>query len=146
MYHLSTEHIILKSKSSLVDNIAHHIREYQIYGRVVVITDSPPNLLAEIKEAWYDLKREMRREITHTKDSEHKSRLVNQLMYMQHCTFTDKPPIEETYEQVQVTTTQEVLRWAPTCQTMYVTCPMKPDEIHRATAWMPPYGLVVLYE
>ena len=144
MYNLSVEHRVL-NKGSLSNNIACHIRKYQIYGKVVIVTKDPSKLLIDIKKEWQGLKQEMRAEIADISDSNRKSLLINQLMYMQNCTFTDKPPIEDPRENVVVTTIEGVLEWAPICQTMYITDAVESDELHRATAWMPPYGLLVTY-
>lgn len=116
MHHLSTEHRSLKDRSSLADNIVRHIRKYQIYGKVVIITDNPPKLLPSIKQAWNDLKQEMRREIDHLPpDSNRKSLLMNRLMYMQYCSFTTTPPIDNPREQAMIATPDQVLAWPPMC-------------------------------
>jgi len=146
MHHLSTEHRILNNPKTLADNIARHICHYQVYGKAVVVTDQPQTMLADLKGAWLDLKREMREEIEYTKNKERKTLLTNQLMYMQYCSFTTTPPIEDPSEKVIVTTVEHVLEYAPVCQTMYIICPVERDEIHRASAWMPPYGLLVFYD
>ena len=150
MNHLSTEHRYLDlpqkaAQISLAGNIVRHIREYQIYGRVVVVANNPEKLLAEMKKAWNNLKREMRHDIDNLNDSNRKSLLINQLMYMQQCSFAAKAPIENTSERTVVATIEQVLEWPPVCQTMYVTYDVELSELYRATAWMPPYGLVVSY-
>lgn len=146
MHHLSTEHRILNNPETLADNIARLICHYQVYGKAVVVTDQPQKMLADLKSAWLDLKREMREEVASTKNEERKALLTNQLMYMQYCSFTNTPPIEDPSEKVIVTTVEHVLEYAPLCQTMYITCPIEIDEVHRASAWMPPYGLLVFYD
>ena len=150
MNHLSTEHRYLDLpqkavQTALADNIARHIREYQIYGRVVVLAQNPEKLLIEIKKAWNNLKREMRDDIESREDGNRKSLLINQLMYMQQYSFAAKAPIENANERAVIATIQQVLEWPPVCQTMYVTYDVELSELYRATAWMPPYGLVVTY-
>lgn len=146
MYKLSTEHRILKDKSTMPDNIARHIQKYQVYGRVAVISNRPHELLVEIKKAWSKLEQETRDEIEHTTNQKHKTRLINLLAYMPECSFTDRPPIEDSFEKVQVATMEQFIEWPPQCQTMFVTCPVETSQLYRATGWMPGYGLVIMYQ
>lgn len=146
MYNLNIEHRILKDRSTMPDNIARHIQEYQVYGRVAVVSDKPHELLAEIKEAWSDLEQETREEIEHTTSQKRKTRLINLLAYMPECSFTDRPPIEDSFEKVQIATIEQFIDWPPQCQTMFVTCPVETSQLYRATAWMPGYGLVIIYQ
>jgi hypothetical protein len=146
MYRLSVEHRHIKDSGLLADNITRHIRDYQVYGRMAVVAREPDVLLGEIKKSWHALKRETRREIDGATDASRKARLADELAYMAGCDFTSKPPIEESYERVQVATIEQLLEWAPGCQTMFVTYPVAPEQLHQATAWMPPYGLVIMYE
>jgi len=146
MYRLSEEYRFLKDPSSLGDNIARHIREYQVYGRVAVVSAKPDQFLITLKKAWNDLKQETRGELAQTKDVNRKSRLINQLTYMPECTFTSKPPIEESFEKVQVATMEQFVEWPTQCHTMFVTYPVTKTQLYMATSWMPPYGLVIIYE
>mgnify|MGYP007027866190 FL=1 len=130
----------------MADNITRHIRDYQVYGRMAVVAQSPDDLLGEIKKSWNALKRETRREIDQTTNANRKARLINELAYMPQCTFTSAPPIEESYEKVQVATVEQFLEWPPQCQVVFVTYPVSNAQLHQVTAWMPPYGLVVIYD
>lgn len=145
MYKLNIEHRILKDKSTMPDNIARHIQEYQVYGRVAVVSDRPHELLREIEAAWHDLEQETRDEIDQIANGQRRTRLVNLLVYMPQCSFTDRPPIEDSFEKVQVATIEQFIEWPPQCQTMFVTYPVETSQLYRATGWMPKYGLVVLY-
>ena len=148
MHHLSTQHRLLTNPKSLANNIALHIRQHQIYGKVVIVTANPTKLLGTITSAWASLQQEMRTNIAYNQNntSHDTANLRAQLHYMQHCTFAAKPPGEDTTEQVLLATPKQVLAWPPGCRTMYVTCPMQQTELHKATAWMPRYGLVVIYQ
>lgn len=145
MYNLSTEHRILKDKSTMAINIARHIQEYQVYGRAAIVSDKPSELLSEIKAAWHDLEQETREEIELTPNQEHRTRLINLLAYMPECSFTDRPPIEDTFEKVQIATIEQFIEWPPQCQTVFVTYPVETAQLYQATSWMPRYGLVVMY-
>ena len=145
MYRLSVEHRFLSDPSSVADNITRHIRDYQVYGRMAVVAQSPDDLLGEIKKSWNALKRETRREIDQTTNASRKARLINELAYMPQVTFTDLPPIEESYEKVQVATIGQFIEWPPQCQVMFITYPVDARDLHLATSWMPPYGLIVMY-
>lgn len=146
MYRLSVEHRVLKDPSLLADNIARHIRDYQVYGRVAVVARDPDALLGEIKKSWAALKRETRREIDSAKDPSRKARLMSELAYMPDVTFTSVPPIEESYEKVQVATIEQFIEWPTQNSTMFVTYPVATKDLHLATSWMPPYGLIIIYE
>lgn len=145
MYHLSTEHRTLSDPSTLADNIAWHLREYQIYGRVAIVAKHPDTFLVSLKNAWNDLKEETRYHYEHTKDPSLRSKLINQLNFMPECTFTSKPPIEESFEKVQIATVEQFLSWAPQCQTMFITSPIERAQLYKVTSWMPKYGLLVIY-
>jgi len=128
------------------DNIARHIQEYQVYGRVAVVSDRPHELMEEIINAWRDLEQETRDEIEHTTNQNRKNRLINLLAYMPECSFTDRPPIEDSFEKVHIATIEQFIEWPPQCQNMFVTCPVDLSQLYKATAWMPHYGLVILYD
>ena len=145
MYRLSVEHRFLSDPSSVADNITRHIRDYQVYGRMAVVAQSPDELLGEIKTSWNALKRETKREIEQTTNAEHKERLMYELLYMPQCTFTSVPPIEEPQQKVQVATIEQFIQWPPQCQTMFVTYPVEKAQLHLVTSWMPAYGLVIIY-
>lgn len=146
MYKLNVEHRILKDKSTMPDNIARHIQEYQVYGRVAVVSDKPHELLEKIKKAWSDLEQETRDEIEQTQNQKRKTRLINLLAFMPECSFTARPPIEDSFEKVQVATIEQFIEWPPQCQTMFVTCTVEQSQLYIATGWMPGYGLVITYQ
>lgn len=146
MYTLNVEHRALKDKSTMATNIAHHIQEYQVYGRVAVISNRPHELLKEIKQAWANLEKETRDEIEQTPNQSRKTRLINLLAYMPECSFTDRPPIEDSFEKVQVATIEQFIEWPPQCQTMFVTYSVEKAQLYQAASWMPRYGLVVIYD
>lgn len=146
MYKLNVEHRILKDRSTMPGNIARHIQEYQVYGRVAVVSDKPHELLDEIKKAWSELEQETRDEIATTANQKRKTRLINLLAYMPECSFTDRPSIEDSFEKVQVATIEQFIEWPPQCQTMFVTCHVETSQLYRATGWMPGYGLVITYQ
>lgn len=145
MYKLNVEHRILKDKSTIADDIARHIQEYQIYGRVAIISDRPQALLKEIEEAWSSLEQETRDEIEQTPNQKRKTRLINLLAYMPECSFTARPPIEDSFEKVHVATIEQFIEWPLQCQTMFVTCSVEKSQLYRAAGWMPSYGLLVTY-
>lgn len=146
MYKLNVEHRLLKDKSTMPDNIARYIQECQVYGRVAVVSDKPHELLGKIKQVWNDLVQETREEIAHTTNQKRKTRLINLLAYMPECSFTDRPPIEDSFEKVHVATIEQFIEWPPQCQTMFVTYPVETSQLYRATGWMPGYGLVIIYQ
>ena len=145
MYKLNVEHRILKDPSTMADNIARHIQEYQVYGRVAVASERPQELLKEIEEAWRNLEQETRDEIEQTSNQKRKTRLINLLAFMPECSFTARPPIEDSFEKVQVATIEQFIEWPPQCQTMFVTCHVETSQLYSATGWMPGYGLLVTY-
>ena len=146
MYKLNVEHRILKDPSTMADNIARHIQEYQVYGRVAVASERPQELLKEIEEAWRNLEQETRDEIEQTSNQKRKTRLINLLAFMPECSFTARPPIEDSFEKVQVATIEQFIEWPPQCQTMFVTYPVETSQLYRAAGWMPGYGLVITYQ
>lgn len=146
MYKLNIEHRKLKDRSTMLENIARHIQEYQVYGRVAVVSDRPHELMEEIIKAWHNLEQETRDEIERTTNQNHKNRLINLLAYMPECSFTDRPPIEDSFEKVQVATMEQFIEWPPQCQNMFVTYPVELAQLYQATAWMPRYGLLILYD
>lgn len=145
MYKLNIEHRILKDKSTMPSNIAQHIQEHQVYGRVAVVASRPHELLHEIEAAWRELEQETRDEIDHTPNRQRRKRLINLLGYMPQCSFTDRPPIEDSFEKVQVATIEQFIEWPPQCQTMFVTYPVETSQLYMVTSWMPAFGLVVTY-
>lgn len=146
MHALSTEYHAQTNLADMAGDVAAHLQTHQLYGRAAIVTDNPAAMLALVKKAWRGLERELRQRREQTINPLKRIDLRNQLLYMRSCTFTIAPPIEQSYEQVQIATSQQFLAWPPQCAVMYITSTIDQADLHFITSWMPRYGKVVLYD
>lgn len=142
MYGLLREEHSLGSQAS-TKILARHLYTRTRCGRVVIITDNPISLHSALRRQWLKLSRKVFKEQASTLNAQRIQELSNVVCFMQNLIFsTDWPPDDNAG--VYIISPYQVLRYAPDCRTMYVTCKMELEDIHKATAWMDRKSLVVL--
>lgn len=65
---------------------------------------------------------------------------------MQSVSFTAKDPADEPLAAVSFATVEQLTAAPPMCATLYITEPITRLNQYMLTAWMPPGGVVVIYE
>jgi hypothetical protein len=124
--------------------VAQHLMTRTRYGKAVIVVTKPHSAISAIRKQWLKLVRKKQTERASTLDAERIRQLVEMTAYMKSRRFTLKYPPDEYIGDVYIANPETALRWPPSCQTMYVLCDMKPEQLHIITAWMPKNALVVI--
>lgn len=124
--------------------IAQHLAVRARYGKAVIVVHKPHSAISAIRKQWLMLVRKKQIERASTLDALRIRQLVEIVACMKSRKFTLKYPPDEYIGDVYITDLETALRWPPSCQTMYVLCDLKPEQLHMITAWMPKNALVVI--
>lgn len=124
-------------------DIARHLYTRMFSGTVVIVAERPATMLMLLRKQWFRIYRRIGREQSSTLDSGRLMEYVRLRSRMLAMRFTTKWP-DDMPAEVYIATPEQLLRWAPECRTLYVTCDMERIELHRITAFMPRGSLVVV--
>jgi len=142
MYGLVREEGSLGSNPGSKD-IARHLYTRMFSGKVVIVADRPTVLIGTLRRQWFKLYRRTSRELSSTLDGGRIFELTKLRTRMLTMRFTIRWP-DDLPADVYIVTTEQLLQWAPECRTVYVTCDIELEDLHRITAMMPQGSLVVL--
>lgn len=127
-------------------DLARHLYTRMYYGKIVIVVDKPLPVIAALRKQWLKLARKAQKERASTLNATRIMELSGTISYMHGLDFTIHYPPDEHPGDVYIATTDEVLKWPPTCRTMYITCAVDLEKQHMITAWMPVGSLVVICE
>ncbi len=146
MNQLTVEERGIEVHTSLSSDIAKHIMKRLKVGAIVVVSKQPTALLASTRKQWLRLVRQLENRRAGTTDATKIANYSKQIARMQQADFSAKPPAEDPFATVLFATAEELLRFAPMCQTMYVATPTEKETLHKITSFMPEGGVVVIYK
>jgi len=124
-------------------DLARHLYTRMACGKVVIVAANPASLLASLRKQWLKLARKVSRERASTLNAVHIYELNEAVTRMLTLRFTTKWPQDDYPADVYIVTMEQLLRWAPECRTLYVTCDVGREQLYLATAWMPRSSLIV---
>ena len=124
-------------------DLARHLYTRMSCGKVVIVTDHPKTLMSPLRKQWFRLMRRVQRERSSTLHATRLVELSNIIARMCSLKFTTQYPPDEHPGDIYLATVDQLLRWAPDCRTMYVTCDIEREQLHLITTWMPKGSLVV---
>jgi hypothetical protein len=145
MIGLVTESRRLEKSKPLSKDLARHILTRYRTGKIAVVTDRPISLMSAARKQWMKIIRQTARERSSTLNPR-KIEIGEELERLQHVTFTATPPIYDPQADICFATIEQFLQAAPVCRTLYITCGAEKHELYMLASWMPPRGLVVIYE
>jgi len=146
MIGLYIEQRALKGTTSLSQDLVGHILRQQRRGRVAIVTNKPITLLGAVRKQWSKTIHRVEREQVSTLGTLRKLQLADELSHLRRTTFTTELPINEPIADIAFATARDFLQAPPTCYTLYITCAIERHERYMLASWMPPHGLVVVYE
>jgi hypothetical protein len=127
-------------------DLARHMAERQIKGKIAVVTTRPVSLMSAVRKQWLRLIRLAQRDQSSTLNHQHKIDLAHDILSLQSTTFSAKHPTKDPIANICFATLDQFLLAPPICSTIYITDSVKTQEQFMLTSWMPPGGLVVIYE
>lgn len=136
---------MLSSRNGLSHDLARHILDSSLPGKIAVVTDKPLGLLSSTRKQWLRLIRRTEIERARILNHEQISELTDKLRWMKSLCFSAKPPIDYLEADITFATSEQLILYAPDCTTIYITCDIPRETMHIITSWMPPRGLVVIY-
>lgn len=125
-------------------DLARHLYTRMACGTIVIVADNPRTFLAPLRKQWLKLGRKVLKESASTINATRIYELSEAVIHVQTLRFTIQWPPDSERTNVYIATAEQLLRWAPECRTLYVTCDIKMEELHRITALMPQGALVVM--
>ncbi len=132
--------------AELANDIARSLYKHRTQS--VVVTDNPLVLLSLVSKQWKRLERRLSKQRASTLDVQKRQGLTREIAWTQTRRFsTNANPeaLELLKADVIFATIEKLLRFAPECQALYVTCPIAIEQLYMITAWMPKSGTVVIY-
>ncbi len=125
-------------------DLARHMYTRTACGKVVIIADSPLALLSPLRKQWLKLARKVQKESAKTLNATRIYELSQVVVRMQTLKFSCKWSSRDYPADVCIATPEQLLHWAPECQTLYVTCEVKREDLYIITALMPKGALTVI--
>jgi hypothetical protein len=122
---------------------------YERCTKSVVVTDKPLVSLALVSKQWKQMERRLTNERTSMLDVQKIQGLTREIAWIQTRKFSvnaDPEAFELLEAGVIFATVKELLRFAPECQALYVTCPISKEQLYMITAWMPRDGRIIIYK
>ena len=145
MNNLKTKEHIIGGNTSLSSEIARHLLESLTQGYVVVVAKQPIALLSSVRKQWLHILRQLENRRAGTTDAVKIAEYSTRIARMQQADFSANP-LEDTWAHVNFATADQLLLFAPACQTMYVATPTDNETLHKITSFMPDGGEVVIYK
>ncbi|HUC89439.1 MAG TPA: hypothetical protein VMR45_01430 [Patescibacteria group bacterium] len=124
-------------------DLARHMYTRTSLGKVVIVADKPLSVQISLRRQWLKLARKAQKERASTLNGERILELTKMIGHMQSLRFAAKWPQYEHLADVYLATPEQLLKWAPECRTLYVTCDIELEDLHVITALMPKESLVV---
>ncbi|HEY8999172.1 MAG TPA: hypothetical protein VIM53_02540 [Candidatus Saccharimonadales bacterium] len=135
----------LRANVSLAWDLAHHMYTRQLSGKIVVVTESPPGMLAAVSKQWRVVMRQALRERSSTLKSARILELSEEIAQMERAHFAVQNGDDEPAADVLFATRGQVILNPPECGTMYVTQGASDEQLATLTSRMSPHTLVVVY-
>lgn len=135
----------LAPRKGMSYDLACHISNKSLPGKIVIVTDRPYSLLSSTRKQWLRLIRKTEIERARTLDAEQISEISCQLRWMKVLTFIAKPPTDFLEADITFATAEHLVLHAPDCVNMYITYDIPRESLHIITSWMPQRDLVIIY-
>jgi hypothetical protein len=144
MHGLTTEY--RRSGVVISKDLATHMALRQHAGTIAVVTDHPLALLSAVRKQWLRLISKAQRENASTLNRQRKDGLDHAIVRMQEISFAAYDPADDPVSYISFATSRRFALFPPICTTLYIIEPLEKIELHMITSWMPPGGLVVIYD
>lgn len=133
------------SGTTLSHDLTQHMLAHQIQGRIAIVTDRPVPLMSAVRKQWIKIIRHLERERASTL-SLRRLELTDELARLKNVTFTVERPISDPQASICFATVEDFLQAPPVCNTLYIACKVERHKQYMLASWMPPHGLVVIYD
>lgn len=130
---------------SLSRDLAQHIVERSLHGRIVVAAENPISSLSAVRKQWVRILRRVYIERARTLKSDRVRQLTYELSRLQKVEFSAKTAHAMDGCDVVFATANDLAQLAPDCTTLYVTYDFPKEWLYLMTSWMGLNGLVVTY-
>lgn len=145
MHGLIIEHRTISHNLPLSKDLARHMYDRYIYGKIAVVTNNPVALLSSVRKQWLRLIRLAERERASTLDQRRKYELDQTIWQMRNISFTARNPADDPVAFVSFATVEQFRLFPPVCGTLYIVEPTEKIDKHMLTSWMPQNSRVVIY-
>lgn len=146
MHSPHTEERTVTSLTALALDIAEQLDSKR--GKTVVVCEHPQAIVSLVGKKWHQRLSPLLRDYASTLDAHKRQELGQKIAWMRSLVFSavgKADQLETTKTDVLFCTAQDLLRYAPICQAMYITYPIGHKDLHLITAWMQPEDTVIRY-
>jgi hypothetical protein len=130
---------------TLSHDLARHLLTQVERGKVAIVTNRPVVTMSALRKQWIKIIRQFERERSSILPGS-REEIEIELERLRGISFTAVSPLEDPQADVNLGTAQDFLKAPPTCRTLYIVCAVEKHEQYMLASWMPPRGLVVIYE
>lgn len=145
MHGLIIENRTIRRNLSLSKDLARHMHDRYVYGKIAVVTYNPVALLSSVRKQWLRLIRLAERERASTLDSRRKYELDQIIWQMRNISFIAQNPADDPVAFVSFATVEQFRLFPPICTTLYITEPTERIGLHMLASWMPRSSRIVIY-
>jgi hypothetical protein len=142
---LYIEHVPGLSDEQMSLHVTRHLPRRLAAGNVIMLHDRPAVFLAVIRKRWMHVIREIERERASTLDRQKRLQLEREIAHMKAYRFSTKPSEVERVEAL-ILEPYEVLGSGLRCLSLYVTIPMRDEQLEALTLHVMEPGLLMIYE
>ena len=140
-----TEKRKLPKGISLSQDLAQHILTRGAHGAVVVVTNSPHELISTTGKQWRALIRLVERERASTLNLVRIAELNNQIRWMERLNFTIKLSEQLSDTSVTFARVETLLHMPPICSTLYILERLDAEHLYLITSWLQERSVAVIY-
>ena len=116
------------------------------FGKIIVVTDKPQNLLPAVRKQWFKELRKQQNKRASSLDASVIERITKFIALMQRTSFSTKPPLIEEFCDVFFITPEKLDVIGMFGITVFVTCAVDKAVLYDVARFMPDEGLVVVYK
>lgn len=145
MYGLVSARHFLKGKS-LSKVLVDDLYERALFGKVIIVAENPPAMLSAVRKQWCKKLYRLSVEYAGLRSSAVRQRLADRIYMLKRLTFTAQPPEDILQANITIATANDLVCAYPECHFAFVTYEFPREQLHMLTVWMPPGGVVIIYE
>jgi len=143
---LNIEERIIPARVTLSRKLTIDMLDRIRFGKIVVVTDKPQNLLPAIKKQWLKELRKQQNKRASSLDAMVIERTTKFIALMQRTNFSTKSPLIDEFCDVFFTSPEKLEVVGMFGITVFVTCAVDKAVLYDVARFMPDDGLVVEYK
>ncbi|HSX29161.1 MAG TPA: hypothetical protein VLE73_01220 [Candidatus Saccharimonadales bacterium] len=134
-----------RGTDSVTADVMRHVYARQHLGKVVIISEEPPEYVAAARKQWLKLSRSLQKERAGTLNADKILKYTHTITRMQHMHFTTQSPLDEDDAEAYFLPAAGLAVMPLHCYTVYLLTPIDMALAEHMVQQLPPGALVVDY-